>query len=715
MNNHLAASPISQAYRVDLEAQAYALLQDGAYDEAAKVFEVMIATLPNADHGHVGLAWIAESQWKWRLAIERWDRCLKVAPDRQRIQATARKAHCLVRIGQIKKATELFTSISDSIAGLEGLAHVATLEESRSVARRCWEKCMSEFPDQVGGFLGMARLLCDCDDYEEAQELLSHIIAVWPESIAAGMLLARCATAMKDWETAGIQWDVLLAGDGSNNKEVRIGYSRYLAAQGDAGKIDSYLQTPSADPIAKNECLLEFHLARDDYGPVVECARKLVKLEPQKPWRRLQYATLLIRHGSLNELRTAVKVLGDLYSESSESVEIKAHLIEGYIRLGLERQANELLESIPFDEKRIGIEQLRAWAFHQGNDDRGAKRCWERLLQRHYMQAIHGRVRNLIRIDESDVSIRPEDIVLFSVMRNEEPRLNRFLKHYRNLGVDRFVILDNMSTDNTARALLGNNDVVLYQTSDHFSMSSCGARWVNELISRHGKKNWCLFVDADESLMFPECENLTLHALTDYLNENDYEAMMAPLLDMYPAKLSVGNVQGHVADRLDDYSFFDNERHVCAHLICPYKEIFGGVRRRLFNLYNLSNKAPLINGAAGVKFILTTHQITPAKMADVSGTLLHYHLFYLLEGKYRALFSNAIAHREFPSNSLERLRSRDLLPNVAALPSLLYESSIQLKSSNQLVDLGLMQTSENFLKWRSRQLKSPRDQGASFG
>src|SRR5207248_6285689 len=113
---------------------------------------------------------------------------------------------------------------------------------------------------------------------------------------------------------------------------------------------------------------------------------------------------------------------------------------------------------------------------------------------------------------------------------------------------------------------------------------------------------------------------------TEYLREHGYEAMLAPLLDMYPAKISLDKAQGSVVDRVSDYLFFDNQRYVYGHPICPYQEMFGGIRRRLFGMYNLSNKAPLIDGAAGVKFVLTSHRLTPAKIADVAGVLLHYHL-----------------------------------------------------------------------------------------
>ena len=44
-----------------------------------------------------------------------------------------------------------------------------------------------------------------------------------------------------------------------------------------------------------------------------------------------------------------------------------------------------------------------------------------------------------------------------------------------------------------------------------------------------------------------------------------------------------------------------------------------------------------------------------------------------------------------------------------------HDQSALLGVISQLVDLGFMQTSKNFLNWRSRQPESPRNQGVPFG
>ena len=57
---------------------------------------------------------------------------------------------------------------------------------------------------------------------------------------------------------------------------------------------------------------------------------------------------------------------------------------------------------------------------------------------------------------------RQGEVRLFSKIRNEKLRLPAFLRHYRSLGVDRFFIVDNDSTDGSTEYLLAQPDVHLF-------------------------------------------------------------------------------------------------------------------------------------------------------------------------------------------------------------------------------------------------------------
>ena len=371
-------------------------------------------------------------------------------------------------------------------------------------------------------------------------------------------------------------------------------------------------------------------------------------------------------------------------------------MIEAHVALDDAVQAKTLLQTIPVEDHRPDLETLRAWMLHREGDENAAKQRWTGILERQYIPALHAPITSLTRIDGDSGIARPGDVLLFATFRNERPRLQRFLDHYRRLGVAQFVIVDNASTDDSVPFLLSNQDVILYQTGDRFAPAGMGMRWINELIDQHGRSNWCLHVDADEALVFPGDENLRLPAFAAYLSAHGYEAMLTPLLDMYPSKLPCENRSDAATDWFSEHVFFDNPIYSRGHQVCPYREMYGGVRRRLFGGYQILNKVALINGAAGIRFLLCGHRITPARMADVTGALLHYHLVYVLEPEFQPLLNEAIGRREFASNALERFRSRELLSNMSPAQSLLCEDSVRFESAEQLVKLGIIRVSDQF-------------------
>ena len=84
----------------------------------------------------------------------------------------------------------------------------------------------------------------------------------------------------------------------------------------------------------------------------------------------------------------------------------------------------------------------------------------------------------------------PGEIRAFAKCRNERLRLPAFLAHYRALGVDRFFVVDNDSSDGTTEYLAGQPDVRVFRTTNRFSESSAGSLWLNLLLSRFGVGGW---------------------------------------------------------------------------------------------------------------------------------------------------------------------------------------------------------------------------------
>lgn len=136
-------------------------------------------------------------------------------------------------------------------------------------------------------------------------------------------------------------------------------------------------------------------------------------------------------------------------------------------------------------------------------------------------------------VDRTD-DIRPGDILLFATIRNEAERLPYFLKHYRALGVDRFLIVDNDSDDASRDLLVGAPDVSLWLTTASYRAARYGMDWLNGLLMRYGHGHWCVTVDADELLVYPEHETRPLPALVAWLESEGLPAMGCLMLELYP-------------------------------------------------------------------------------------------------------------------------------------------------------------------------------------
>src|SRR5262249_49343558 len=106
-------------------------------------------------------------------------------------------------------------------------------------------------------------------------------------------------------------------------------------------------------------------------------------------------------------------------------------------------------------------------------------------------------------------------LVVFSMVRNERVRIRAWLRHYRNIGVKTFAVIDNGSTDGTYEILQAQPDVVAARIEISYAASHFGVPWLNELHRRLKPCTWVLFVDADELLVYRGWPDRQLIELAD--------------------------------------------------------------------------------------------------------------------------------------------------------------------------------------------------------
>lgn len=301
----------------------------------------------------------------------------------------------------------------------------------------------------------------------------------------------------------------------------------------------------------------------------------------------------------------------------------------------------------------------------------------------------------LVRIDKKPININPNEIIVFACIRNESLRLPYFLEYHRSIGADRFVFVDNSSTDSTVDYLLSQSDVHVYYTEESYAKSKCGVNWLNALLNRHGTGHWTLTLDADELFIYPKCEEVSLGQLTDFLDQSDSQGLVTFLLDMYsdiPIKKTeyrVGEPFQNVCPFFDFNTYHEQENGL------PLR---GGPRHRLFweGRYRIKpspvlKKIPLVKWRDELSFEASTHVIRNLRLSPITGVLQHYKFFsdfytYAEQEITRKEHWDAAAQYESYWNVLSSN------PDLCAF----HKESKKYRNSAQLVDLDLTKSTEEF-------------------
>lgn len=234
----------------------------------------------------------------------------------------------------------------------------------------------------------------------------------------------------------------------------------------------------------------------------------------------------------------------------------------------------------------------------------------------------------------SDFDSPPEpgrDVICVITARNEASRIGDVMDHHANLGVRHFILIDNMSSDGTV-AIAREMGAKVIQTSESYRASRYGMAWVNDVLDRYCTGFWSLVIDADEMLVYPEMETLGLADFAARLESEGYEAMSTVLLDMYPeAPISRLGALPRGALR-ETYNLFDaGNLTFWPRLRSPLMGISGGVRDRLFRIGRFGKlapiahtKTPLVRWQRGMKYLTSTHDITPVRTPPCYAVLEHY-------------------------------------------------------------------------------------------
>lgn len=179
--------------------------------------------------------------------------------------------------------------------------------------------------------------------------------------------------------------------------------------------------------------------------------------------------------------------------------------------------------------------------------------------------------------------------ILICVLKDEINKIESFLQHYRKIGVEVFIFLDNNSTDGTREYLCSQKDAIVYSSKQQYS-SARRVAWINMLLAIYGNNKWCLVVDADELVDYIGSEKFDLSDVINQAEENNYTRIEGFLLDMYSKNgLFDEKLKGDYVTRC---CFFDKASYTLGGVEKGLL-IKGGPRKRIFRRNVELSKYPL--------------------------------------------------------------------------------------------------------------------------
>jgi hypothetical protein len=321
-----------------------------------------------------------------------------------------------------------------------------------------------------------------------------------------------------------------------------------------------------------------------------------------------------------------------------------------------------------------------------------------RLKRRRLLLRAVRKRRALSVVAKRTEAIKPDDILLFSTLRNERVRLPYFLRYYRELGINHFLIVDNDSDDGTREYLAEQKDVSLWHTGASYKAARYGMDWMNWLLLRYGHNHWTLTVDPDEFLVYPFSDTRPIRALTDWLDTYDIRSFPAMLLDMYPKGPIDAQPYREGQNPLEIAQWFDSGNYtISRNWYFNNLWIQGGPRARMFfadNPYSgpSLNKIPLVKWQRRYAYVSSTHMLLPRGLnmvyddwggEKVSGCLLHAKFISPLTAKV----AEELERREHFAGSREYIAYSEQLSSE---PDLWCKWSEKYINWRQLEILGLM-------------------------
>ena len=126
-----------------------------------------------------------------------------------------------------------------------------------------------------------------------------------------------------------------------------------------------------------------------------------------------------------------------------------------------------------------------------------------------------------------------KDLLLFCILKGDLNSIESFLNYYRGLGVEHFFIIYKGCSDKLIDSLKSPEDVSIYGSLSGCNDIESEIDWLNYLLRKYGIGKWCITCNANDFLVYPFCELLSLKDLTTRLDSLGLDLLLTPITTMH--------------------------------------------------------------------------------------------------------------------------------------------------------------------------------------
>lgn len=271
--------------------------------------------------------------------------------------------------------------------------------------------------------------------------------------------------------------------------------------------------------------------------------------------------------------------------------------------------------------------------------------------------------------------------------------LRSFLRHYRDLGVDRFVMIDEGSTDGSLPFLAQQSDVIILSAATSFAQSCRGQNWLNAVLMELPERQKLVLVDNDEYLVFSDGSQ-KLPTLFAKMARLGMDRLCTLMIDMYPAAPVSAAVFDGASDTLpwEVAPLFDSHGYDLT-IMSRGPRWTGGVRGRLFDQRPTLNKYAVIFNPKAAIFDGTIHFPQPVthNKGPIAGALLHFNYFSDFVEEHQRMVERGVHFQgaRYYSDVLQKLGALDdaMAFDFAGEPTRVYTGPAQLCEMGLMADI----------------------------